>query len=331
MAVRHTPRVSIIVCCYNQGEFVGQAVESALQQTYPNVEVIVIDNGSTDHSRDVLKKYEYDPRVTLIFNATNETTTKCCQDGVRRGTGEYISYLYADDYYLPEKIERQMACFEGLAPDYGVVYTPAYRWNVLTDEKWQERSFTRSGSILKGFLLGFHPEGPICPISPLIKRECLLRYPFREESFVEAEAIFLRIAMTYKFQYLGEPLVVMREHMSNMGKAIKKNRGYGLYLMGKLLEEPDLPANCRRAVKIYMARMLRNYGWQAMRVSKESAWARESFLLAVEWDPLQALHPRTWFGMGLTFLPDFALRWANRLGYFLKHPKVNLSLKDDYT
>lgn len=331
MALTSAPRVSIVICGYNQGEFVEHAVDSALQQTYPAIEVIVIDNGSTDHSRTVLQKYAGDPRVTLIFNQSNETTTKCCQDGVRRSTGEYISYLYADDYYLPEKIERQMECFAGLAPDYGVVYTPGYRWNVDSGEKWREPSFTGSGAILKRFLLGFHSEGAICPISPLIKRECLVRYPFREESFVEAEAIFLRIAMTYKFQYLDEPLVVMREHMSNMGKAIKKNREYGLYLMDKLLQEPDLPADCRRPVKIYMARMLRNYGWQAMRLSNDPKWARESFRLAVQWDPLQAFHPRTWFGMGLTVLPRFALRLANRFGYLLKQPKVNLSLKDDYT
>ena len=330
MAVTRTPRVSIVVCCYNQREFVEQATESALQQTYDNIEVIAIDNGSTDGSQSVLKKYQSHPKVRLLFNATNETTTKCCQDGVRHGTGEYISYLYADDYYLPEKIERQMQCFASLGADYGVVYTPAYRWNVLTGEKWREKSFAGSGFILKRFLLGFHGEGPICPISPLIRRECLLRYPFREESFVEAEAIFLRIAMTYKFQYLDEPLVVMREHLSNMGKAIKKNRGYGLYLMEKLLEEPDLPNDCRRPVKIYMARMLRNYGWQAMRVASDSRWARESFLLAVNWHGFQAVHPRTVFGLALTLLPDFIVRWTNRLGNFLKQPKVNLALKDDY-
>ena len=100
--------------------------------------------------------------------------------------------------------------------------------------------------------------------------------------------------------------------------------------MEKLLEEPDLPVNARRAVKIYMARMLRNYGWQAIRVAKDSKWARESFLLAVKWHGFQALHSRTWVGLGLTFLPDFALRWTNRLGNFLKPSKVNLALKDDY-
>ncbi len=91
-------KVSIIICNYNYGEFLNASVESALAQTYPNVEVIVVDDGSTDHSRKVLEQYR--GRVKLILK-DHEGETAGRNEGFRQSTGEIITFLDSDDFLTP--------------------------------------------------------------------------------------------------------------------------------------------------------------------------------------------------------------------------------------
>src|SRR5262245_55855589 len=131
-------KVSTILCCYNQAEFVAGAIDSVLNQTHDDVELIAIDNGSTDGSADVMRRYQNDKRVVLMLHPVNDRLTKRQNEGIARATGDFVSMLYADDYYLPRKFERQLAAFDGLGPEFGVVYSPGIRLNVLNGEQWVE-------------------------------------------------------------------------------------------------------------------------------------------------------------------------------------------------
>jgi glycosyltransferase involved in cell wall biosynthesis len=101
--------VSIIVPCYNAQAWVKEAIQSCLNQTYPDIEIIVIDDGSTDRSAQVLK--DFGSRILLV-TTSNQGGSVARNIGFRHSTGKYIQFLDADDYLLPEKIAMQVRFLE---------------------------------------------------------------------------------------------------------------------------------------------------------------------------------------------------------------------------
>ena len=111
------PIVSIIIPCYNAKQWVQEAIESCLNQTYPNIEIIVVDDGSTDGSLEILRRYL--PRIRLE-TGPNRGGNSARNRGFALSRGEYIQYLDADDYLDADKIARQVRFLEETKAD--VVY-----------------------------------------------------------------------------------------------------------------------------------------------------------------------------------------------------------------
>lgn len=324
-------KVSIILCGYNQASHVECAITSALSQTHPNLELIIIDNGSSDGSRELIRPHEADPRVRLLLHETNGPVTKRLNQAIAISSGDFVSILYADDYYLPHKLERQLKAFSQLSSDYGVVYSPGYRVDDATGNRWMDLTLRSSGNVLEAMFLRAHSEGFINPISPLIRRECFLRYPFHEDVFAEGETIFLRFALSYKFHFLDEPLSVMREHATNFGKAIKFNVPIALILQDKLLQEPDFPRDLIPASNVFRSNFLGICGWLAIRMAADPAWARECLLEAVRRQPNQLLRPRILLGLALSILPAGAIRTFNRAMKAARSNKETVAFRADHT
>lgn len=332
MNVRRTPEIktSVVLCGYNQASTVVDAIDSVLSQTHENLELIVVDNGSSDGSQELLMRYENTPRVQLLLHSDNAPVTVRLNDAIARTSGEYVSLLYADDYYLPRKIERQVEEFTRLDSDYGVVYGPCYRLNG-TGRRWADPSLRQSGDVLEQMFVKHFTEGFINPISPLIRRDCFMRYPFHEDVFVEGESIFLRFALTYKFGYIDEPLAVMREHGSNMGKATKKNAEVALILMDKLSEEPEFPPSLAPALNAFRADFLGVCSWLGIRMAADPAWARACALEAIRQRPKQLLRPRTIGAVLLSTLPASAIRRFNRAMGAARARSETVAFKESYT
>lgn len=104
------PLVSVIMPVYNAGKFVDEATTSILNQTYKNLELIVIDDGSTDKSREIVNKYaKLDKRVKVITLAKNRGPSYASNVGIKKARGTYIARMDADDMSLPGRIEKQVA------------------------------------------------------------------------------------------------------------------------------------------------------------------------------------------------------------------------------
>ncbi len=325
------PKVSIILCGYNQASHVEGAIASALSQTYPNIELIVVDNGSTDGTAALLAPYAADPRVRLMLHPANAPVTRRLNEAIALSTGAFISLLYADDYYLPNKVERQVAAFATLPPDYGVVYSPGYRIDDRTGVRWLDRTLKRSGYVLEHMFTEHDNEGFINPISPLMRRECFERCPFHEDVFAEGETIFLRFALYFKFFYLDEPMSVMREHEFNVGKAIKVNISISLLLLDKLSKEPGFPRELQATFTRFRGDRLGVFGWLAIRMAADPQWARECFVSAIRLEPRQVLRPRTLAGLTLSALPASAIRLFNRALNRMRAHKETITFRTGYT
>src|SRR5881392_2337340 len=95
------PLVSTVLLSYNQGEFVRDAVESVLAQTFTDHELIIVENGSTDGSQDILRQYAGRPNVRLLLHERNEPITQRLNQGIAAAQGKYIALLFSDDYFVP--------------------------------------------------------------------------------------------------------------------------------------------------------------------------------------------------------------------------------------
>lgn len=314
------PAVSVLLLSYNQSAYLGQAVQSVIDQRFDDWELLVLENGSTDRSREVLAPYANHPRVRLFLHDTNQACTKRFNEGVAEARGEFISLLYSDDYYLPNKLAQQVSRFRG-APETGVVYSPGYRLNQTTGEQWLDPTVKASGPrVLTELLDNLERVAYVNPISPMARRECFVRYPFHEGIFIEGEAIYLRHAMRYPFIFDPEPVVVMRDHASNLGRSVKRNIEFFLYAIDQLECHPDFPDESRAPLKAMKVRLFRNAGWQGVRVVDDLPWARDMFTRARQLDPSQRWDSKTMVGLTLAQLPAPLRRLANRLIFALKRP-----------
>lgn len=306
------PLVSVILLSYNQSDYVEDAIVSVTRQTYTEWELIVIDNGSTDGSQSIIKKYLDDNRVRVFLHPVNMSICKRMNEGVAAASGDFISILYSDDYYLPEKLDKQVSVMRKLSPEWGVAYSPGYQMNVATQKVEIVKSIESSGEILKELFTDFF-QGYINPISPLIRKECLLRYPFDEEIFTEGEAIFFRIAMKYKFIYVDEPLVVMRVHDNNARYAGKQNAEYFAAGLNKLGKHGDFPDEVAPYYQRFKGILFRNNAWQNIRLGADRKWARNMLYQSIRSDWRQILHPKSMAALMLSFLPTTVRKKINLL------------------
>ncbi|TVP61467.1 MAG: glycosyltransferase [Nodularia sp. (in: Bacteria)] len=121
-------KVSILIPCYNAEKWIKQCIESALNQTYPNKEVIVVDDGSTDQSLEIIKSFGDAIRWETGDNRGGNTARNRL---LELSAGEWLQYLDADDYLLPQKIENQVKLFSQF-PDEDIIYSPSIleHWDV---------------------------------------------------------------------------------------------------------------------------------------------------------------------------------------------------------
>jgi glycosyltransferase involved in cell wall biosynthesis len=113
--------VSVIIPTYNRAETVSRAIDSALDQTHEDLEVLVVDDGSSDETESVLESYD-DDRVRPIYHETNRGANVARNTGIEHARGKYIAFLDSDDEWLPEKLEAQLDVLEKRSSEWVAVY-----------------------------------------------------------------------------------------------------------------------------------------------------------------------------------------------------------------
>jgi glycosyltransferase involved in cell wall biosynthesis len=322
------PQVSVILNCYNHEEYVREAVESVLRQTFEDFELILIDNGSTDGSRAVLDRYD-DPRIRRAFHDDNRSLSRRLNEGAAMARGEYVAILYSDDWMLPDKLERQVALLGALSEDYGAVYCPALGFNQHSSQRWQYPSMAQLDADLIT-LLRHHFDGAIDMSSPLTRRTCFERYSWNDDLFTDGEAIFFRIAMRWRVRFDPQPTVVLRDHGGNVGKSLQRNHDMLMTALDRMQRHPDFEIRWCAELDRFRAVACRNTAWAVLRLGGDGAWARAQLGMAISLRPALLAHPRTLAAMTLAALPKWLRTAGNAVGDRLRHRPENRTLVEGY-
>jgi glycosyltransferase involved in cell wall biosynthesis len=198
--------VSVVIPSYNYARFVTEAVASALAQTYPHREVIVVDDGSTDDTRGVLEPYR--DRIRYVHQA-NQGLSAARNTGIRAAHGEVIALLDADDVWHPRKLEIQIAYLHG-HPEVGLVAT-----DLFTDQRPTWPAVDSGGPEPREYsleeLIG---RAHFAPSSAVIRKECLETAGLFDPALraVEDRDLWIRLATRCQLVKLPAPLLWYRVH-----------------------------------------------------------------------------------------------------------------------
>ena len=230
--MKNQPLVSVVVPTHNMARFVAEAVASVLAQSYPNIEVHVIDDGSTDNPREALGALMNDRRVTF-HSQPNGGQATAKNRGIRASRGEFIGFLDADDLWVPDKLEKHVPAFT--RPEIGVVYTN-YRWIDVTGVIMPTPPVhVRTGQITDELFVRNFVTG----MASIVRRECFEAVGIFNESLAMSIDwdLWLRISAKYEFEYLDEITYLYRQWPGQMSKNFETRFNCAVRVMNQFLEE----------------------------------------------------------------------------------------------
>jgi len=243
-------KVSVIIPAYNKAEYTCRTVDSVLAQTYPDIEIIVVDDGSTDQTASV--KAGYGDRINYIHKS-NGGACSARNEGIRRAKGEYVAFLDCDDLYCVGKIRR---CVDYLEqnPRFGFVYTAAY----FIDENDEivglyDHPRSQEGSIAFKLILGNF----VCNSTVLVRRTVLQEAGFFDEKiFTPADwDMWLRLSEVTQAGFLKKPLIKYRVTDNYTFNRLEQARQEELYVIEKFFRNhPTQGILKKRALSNYHLR-----------------------------------------------------------------------------
>ena len=208
-----TPKVSVIIPNYNYGRYLRKTIDSVLAQSYPNVEVVVVDDGSKDNSLEILREYE---GKVLTIEQRNGGVSSARNSGVKNSDGEFVAFLDADDLWLPEKLEKQIAKFQA-NPEIGMVHC-AMTYIDAEDRVKNEIETGLDGWISEEFLRFERSCVVGAGSTALVPRAVFDEvggFDSRQTTAADWDFSY-RIASKYEIGYVRESLVLYRLHGTNM-------------------------------------------------------------------------------------------------------------------
>jgi glycosyltransferase involved in cell wall biosynthesis len=214
-----SPRVSFVVTNHNYARFLPQALDSLLDQSFARLELIVVDDCSTDDSGAVLDRYASNPRVRVIRHTTNTGSIRAYNEGLQLARGEFIGVFDADDYALDhDAVARQVAVFDA-QPSVGLVYSAFDQVDEYSQPFRACRPF--AADYVRDGLAEFSDLiflNYIAHSGTLIRRTCheALGYYDLRLPYAGDWELWLRVAARYAVGYVADPLYAYRVHINNM-------------------------------------------------------------------------------------------------------------------
>ncbi len=185
--------VSIIIPAWNAGRYIKEAIDSAIDQTYKNIEIIVVDDGSTDNTKDVIAPFIESHKIKYIYQE-NKGLSGARNTGIKNSNGEYIALLDSDDIFLPDKIKEQVTQLEEF-PNCDVSYCDLYHFWDNDPERLLKLNYKYySGSEVFPNLLA---RSFIAPVTVVFRKNVFEKFGYFDENirqFAEDIEFWLRIS-----------------------------------------------------------------------------------------------------------------------------------------
>ncbi|MBM4035209.1 MAG: glycosyltransferase [Planctomycetes bacterium] len=297
------PRVSVIIPAFNAERYLRETLQSVLAQTYRDLEVIVVDDGSTDGTAALAETFASEVAQASrlcpvrVIRQANAGPSAARNRGIREARGELIAFLDSDDLWLPDKLAEQVPLFGGTGvPPVGLVYCHAERMDSEGRPLPTAQAPKPVGRVFKDFLLRNH-----CPTSAaVVRRQCFEACGYLPEDMVWAEDwhLWLRLARRYDFAAVPRILVRHRVHPGALTKHLEKAYLGARRVLETALEPGD-PPGLRAARRRGLHRLDRNQALNLLALG-ETRSARSCFRRAIANGPGD---PHAWAGLAASLLP----------------------------
>ena len=249
------PKVTCIITTFNRAIFLQQAIDSILTQDFEMFDLIVVDDGSTDHTASIIRNYG--TKLRYISQA-NKGASAARNLGLKKAQGEYIAYLDSDDLWEPHKLSIQTR-FLDQNPDFPLCYTQEiwYRNGIRVNPRDKHRKY--SGHVFTKCL-------PLCIISPssaMMRRKTLEELSGFDENLPAAEDydLWLRITCRYPVYLIPIPLIIKRGgHSDQLSRRVPKLDKYRIQALVKILSSQALSPENRQAAWMELSVKCSIYG-----------------------------------------------------------------------
>ena len=201
--------VSVIMPTYNHAKFIGKAIESVLNQTYKNFELIIIDNYSEDETGKIAAPYK-DDRISYLKFRNNGIIAASRNYGIKHSHGDYIAFLDSDDLWLPEKLEKQIEVFKN-TKEVAMVYAryKTIKESIISSDIFPKDNRYKSGNIFKSLYLW---NFIVCS-SVMVKKSVLNQIGLFDTNSaliaIEDTDLWLRIALKYKIKCTNDSSLLL--------------------------------------------------------------------------------------------------------------------------
>lgn len=206
------PRVSVIMNCYNGAKYLTRAIESVIQQTYPNWELIFWDNLSTDLSANIVRGFQ-ESRIKYFLSGGHTQLSEARNAAINASSGDLIAFLDVDDWWEPQKLERQIPLFQ----DDAVGLACSNFW--IFDQREFNLKLAYSSSIPSGHQLGNLLEKYTVALPTLVIRKSLLNgfdSPFNPNYHIIGDFdLVIKLSAQSKIARVDDPLATYRIHGQN--------------------------------------------------------------------------------------------------------------------
>ena len=274
--------VSVIIPTYNSARYLAEAVDSVLAQTFSDFEVLVIDDGSTDETEELMRRYAGRVRC---FRQQNSGVAEARNRGIRESRGKFVSFLDADDTWLPDKLARQIEALKN-RPDDRFCYSAFTVVDSQLNPIFVNRS-KRRASALEDLLLRGNAVGSICTV--LCERELFNKVGGFDPDLSQCADwdMWVRIAVQTEFLYIDEPLATYRRHGDMMSGNPALLESDSIQVLEKGFAIPNLPQSLRAHRRTAFARNYMVLAGTYFRARRYSDFARCS-ARSLALDPRQA-------------------------------------------
>ncbi|MBI1870506.1 MAG: glycosyltransferase [Chlamydiae bacterium] len=278
------PDVSINLCCYNSQKYLEETLQSVFSQTYKDWELVVINNGSTDRTEEIIQRHISQGWPVIYHYQQNQGLGKARHKAVELSSGRFIALIDHDDLWMPEKLERQMALFRERT-ELGLVYCDGtiIDGSGEINSRYSDLYPIERGNIFRKLMARCF----IPPVSAILRREVFEKVgSFGAFKAAEEYDLFLKVAYQYEIDYVDDTLFKYRWHGGNLSQLMREelhleNIEIRRYWLGRV---GDMRARCwiRREV----SRAYSGYGsWLLEQGRKKEA--RGSLLRSFRFFPYQ--------------------------------------------